>query len=327
MVRRFVAPLAAVLLFVLHAPPSRAVAPTARELAPGTRLLPGRFVEGEQPDGNTAIIEAPQGLIVIDTGRHPEHTDAVIESARASGKQVRVVLNTHWHLDHTGGNARLRRDFPGLRILGTGAFQGAMDGFLATYHKWLEGEVTRLAEDAAARAPLEGELAILEEGAALLPDEVITKSGTRALAGHKLELGVTGRAVTAADLWVFDPVTRILFAGDLVTMPAPLLDTACPEGWRATLDRLADVDFALLVPGHGEPMDRAAFETWRTAYGDLLACAATDTTGDACIEGWMRTLGDRIPESDRHLARTLLDYSIGTLLRGDPGRLAKLCAE
>ena len=49
------------------------------ELAPGVDLLPGRFVKGTQPDGNTVILRGRTGLVVVDTGRHPEHTQGVID--------------------------------------------------------------------------------------------------------------------------------------------------------------------------------------------------------------------------------------------------------
>jgi glyoxylase-like metal-dependent hydrolase (beta-lactamase superfamily II) len=295
------------------------------DVAQGVRLLPGRFTEGAQPDGNTVLLEAPEGLVVIDTGRHPAHTQAILDLARAQGRPVAAVVNTHWHLDHSGGNGRLRRAFPGVPVYGTAAMGRALDGFLAQYKTWLESEVARLAEDSLARLPLEGELAILAEGRALLPDTVVAREGPRLVAGLELQLGLTSRAVTSADLWVFDPATRVLVAGDLVTLPAPLLDTACPEGWERELARLAEVDFALLVPGHGPPLDRAAFEQWRSAYSRLLACAASAAPRDSCAAGWLDDAGALIPDADRHLARSLLDYSIDSLLRADPDRLDRLC--
>jgi len=36
-------------------------------------LIPGAVPLDSGPDGNTVVLEAPQGLIVFDTGRHPEH--------------------------------------------------------------------------------------------------------------------------------------------------------------------------------------------------------------------------------------------------------------
>ena len=86
-----------------------------------------------------------------------------------------------------------------------------------------------------------------------------------------------------SDVWLFDPETRILVAGDLVTLPAPLFDTACPARWQASLDHLAQTDFALLVPGHGPAMSRADFDAYRLAFAGLLACAASDQAKQACI--------------------------------------------
>jgi glyoxylase-like metal-dependent hydrolase (beta-lactamase superfamily II) len=81
-------------------------------VAPGIDLLRGRFVLTEQPDGNTTILRAPQGLVVVDTGRHAAHTQRIVDFAAAAGQPVTAVVNTHWHLDHVGGDVMLRRLFP-----------------------------------------------------------------------------------------------------------------------------------------------------------------------------------------------------------------------
>ena len=56
----------------------------AAHLAPGVDLVPGKFVPNTQPDGNSVIFRAPRGLIVVDTGRHPDHTNAVLDFAQQS---------------------------------------------------------------------------------------------------------------------------------------------------------------------------------------------------------------------------------------------------
>src|SRR4051794_10375581 len=91
---------AAVFGFVL------AVAVSGCATAPprGLTVVPGAFVPGRQPDGNSVVLEGKTGLIVVDTGRHVAHTQAVIDLARAQGKPIAAVINTHWHLDHVGGN-------------------------------------------------------------------------------------------------------------------------------------------------------------------------------------------------------------------------------
>src|SRR5205085_9367192 len=111
----------------------------------------------------------------------------------------------------------------------------------------------------------------------------------RVIAGRKLFVHLESHAVTAGDVWVLDPTTDVLAAGDLVTLPVPFLDTACPEGWKAALDNLSHAGFKILVPGHGAPMQRDAFETYRHAYGNLLTCAAArEKASGECADGWAR---------------------------------------
>lgn len=301
----------------------------AREIAPGVFFLPGAFTPGSQPDGNSVVFTAPEGLVVVDTGRHPEHTAALVELARRRGAPIAAVVNTHWHLDHIGGNPRIRAAFPDVEIHASPALAGAMTGFLARYREQLEAMVEGAADDPEAQAPFLAELAILDAGTALAPDETVTASGERTLAGRTLRIGLETHAVTAGDLWLLDPETGVLAAGDLVTLPAPFFDTACPERWRSALDRLAETGFELLVPGHGEPMTRAAFETYRRAFGALLDCAASsERANEACIDGWLDGAGDLIPEPDRPLARSLLAYYLDASLLAtpsDPAKRAELC--
>src|SRR4051794_5699964 len=102
----------------------------ATALATGVDLIPGGFVPGTQPDGNTIVFRAPKGLVVVDTGRHPEHTEQIVDYAKEHHQKIAAIINTHWHLDHIGGNALLRREFPNVKIYASGAFAGARKGFL-----------------------------------------------------------------------------------------------------------------------------------------------------------------------------------------------------
>ena len=100
--------------------------PGASAVAEGVDLVPGRFVQGAQPDGNSVVLRGPAGLIVIDTGRHAEHTRSILDCASRTGVPVAAVINTHWHLDHIGGNPRVREAFPEVRIWASGALAQAL---------------------------------------------------------------------------------------------------------------------------------------------------------------------------------------------------------
>jgi glyoxylase-like metal-dependent hydrolase (beta-lactamase superfamily II) len=293
---------------------------------PGVRLIAGQASLAAQPDGNTILIDAPQGLIVFDTGRHPEHTQQILEAAAASRQPVRAIINSHWHLDHIGGNALLREKYPEVRIYASSALEQALGGFLADYRKQLAGALDHAGSDERKQAPLRQEIALIDAGKRLLPTDVISESGLRSIAGRMLDVQLERDAVTAHDVWVFDVRSRVLLAGDLVTLPAPFLDTACPTRWQTALNHVSVKRFRLLVPGHGAPMERHAFEIYRKAFARFISCGSGTSPKGDCIDGWMNDGAELIPEKDRAYARALLGYYVDNVLRGDQQRLSKLCA-
>ncbi|MCB1552157.1 MAG: MBL fold metallo-hydrolase, partial [Xanthomonadales bacterium] len=80
-----------------------AVAAVPVQLTEAVTLLRGRFVAGSQPDGNSVLLRGPDGVIVFDAGRHPEHADALLDSLKGAAAASVVLVNSHWHLDHSGG--------------------------------------------------------------------------------------------------------------------------------------------------------------------------------------------------------------------------------
>ena len=300
----------------------------ADEIAPGVYLVPGKLVPGHQPDGNSVIFRAPEGAVVVDTGRHVEHTEAVLARIGALGLTPRVVVNSHWHLDHIGGNVLFRQRYPDVRVFASAALAEAQHGFLANYRRQLEQMVASADTSAEAKESYRREMGLIDAGPLLAPTDVVTASGRRVLAGRPLELHLEERAVTAGDVWVFDPATRVLVAGDLVTLPAPFLDTACPARWQAALARLdEDASWELLVPGHGAPMHHAELALYRRAFDELLACAATTAPAAACVDGWLRTGGELVRANDPGNGRDMVGYYVDAVLRGDPAKTKQLCGD
>jgi glyoxylase-like metal-dependent hydrolase (beta-lactamase superfamily II) len=82
-----------------------------------------------------------------------------------------------------------------------------------------------------------------------------------------VEVRYLGRGHTAGDAVVFLPEDRIIVTGDLVHGLEPLLLEAYPDEWPATLDRVAELDFDIVIPGHG-PVEHG--RTTLTLFRDYL---------------------------------------------------------
>jgi glyoxylase-like metal-dependent hydrolase (beta-lactamase superfamily II) len=302
-----------------------ACACAASLIAPGTYLIEGEATPNRQPDGNSIVIEAPQGLIVFDTGRHKEHAQQLLDLAHAQNRPIAAIINSHWHLDHVGGNPRLRAAFPDIRVYASSAIDGARGGFLADYRAQLVAEIAGSAKNPEARESMRAEVALIDVGPALGPTETITASGPVTIAGRVLRLHLESHAVTAGDVWVFDPETRVLLAGDLVTLPAPFFESACPARWRASLTHLEKARFDWLVPGHGAPMHKKQFTAYQKAFSNLLDCAAGAVRKNLCIDGWINDASILISSEEVSYARTLIGYYVDNYLRHPSERVRSFC--
>jgi glyoxylase-like metal-dependent hydrolase (beta-lactamase superfamily II) len=293
-------------------------APEIEEIGPGVSFVRGQFTRGVQPDGNSLVLHGPQGTVVIDTGRHREHTNRVMRVATRNGILPVAVINTHWHLDHIAGNLKFRDRYPKATIYASDAINGARKGFLAGYREQLANAIaaTTPEKSAAFRAEME----VIDAGDKLVPDEVISQTGERTLGGRRLLIGLEKNAATEGDVWVLDRASGVLATGDLVTLPVPFLDTASPEGWAAALDRLVKVDARIVVPGHGEPMRPADLHTYNKAFHELLACAKSRRPSADCSEGWFATIGDLARGTDAALGRSALRYYLDDVLRKKAGK-------
>jgi glyoxylase-like metal-dependent hydrolase (beta-lactamase superfamily II) len=301
-----------------------AIAGDALPVATDVELIPGTFAPNRQPDGNSVIFRTPDGLVVMDTGRHVEHTQRILDYAKTLNLPIKAIVNSHWHLDHVGGNTRVRAAYPDVQVYASDAIEEAMGGFLANYRKQLEGAIAQSKDETQINS-WRDEIAIIDAGQTLYPNVKIVKSGKQRIAGHDFVLHLASHAVTAGDVWLFDPKSRVLAAGDLVTLPVPFLDTACPAQWKTALDDVAHVDFKTLIPGHGAPMQRGQFETYRKAYGNLVACATSPKEKVNCIDGWLADAKPLLGDADPHFVKTLVDYYVDNSLRAPRAQLDRFC--
>jgi glyoxylase-like metal-dependent hydrolase (beta-lactamase superfamily II) len=294
-------------------------APPPRELAPDTYLLPGAMLPERGPDGNTVVLVAPSGLIVVDTGRHPWHGDGILAFARSRNMPIAAIVNTHWHLDHASGNRRVKAAHPAARVYTTRAVERALEpgGFLTRNYN----AARERAADPKASAVRQEEtalfLATMEASDGLRPDVPVERTQALTLAGRSVAAHVAPHAVTDADLWLYDRATGVAIIGDLVTLPAPFFETACPSRWRAALDEVWAVPFRIAVPGHGEPMTRTEFDTYRRAFGRFMTCVSAGSAAASCADDWTSDVrGFLTTDRDRRQATEYATYYVDFLRKG-----------
>ncbi|MFO1400179.1 MAG: MBL fold metallo-hydrolase [Steroidobacteraceae bacterium] len=242
-------------------------------------------------------------------------------SARDRGSPIAAIVNTHWHLDHVSGNPALRARYPRLRVHASNAIDEALGGFLAQSARDAQGYLDDPQLPETLRADIRADRDTIANGAALRPDVVIDRSARRRIAGRLLEVHLAANAATGGDVWLRDPASGVVVLGDLVTLPAPFLDTACPEGWRAALASIAATRFTVAIPGHGGPLGPAQFAQYRAAFDAFIGCAASARGRDACATEWAASVRGLLeaPDTEFERARSMSAYYVD-LLRAGGGR-------
>jgi glyoxylase-like metal-dependent hydrolase (beta-lactamase superfamily II) len=252
------------------------------ELAPGVYTIRHPDPTDDFPDGNTTVVVGEREVLVVDTCYLPSSADADIARIRRwTDKPVRWVVNTHWHNDHVGGNHRYRLAWPGAQAVGHDETRRMIDARVRSYVRRFiapdstfgrQRETLRRTADtgvdaqgkpveAAARSAAAASLARFESAVAEFRDIVLEAptvtfdSSLRIdLGGRVVELRHMGRGNTGGDVVAWLPAERILVAGDLVDHPVPYAFGGYPGDWIGTLERLAALDPAVVVPGHGDPL-------------------------------------------------------------------------
>lgn len=145
------------------------------------------------------------------------------------------------------------------------------------------------------------------------------------LGRRKFKIMLAPDAATSGDVWLIDPRSGIAALGDLVTLPVPFLDTACPEGWKAALAQVSATPFWMAIPGLGAPMQRRQFDLYRQAFVSFIDCSNSDRPAGDCATNWANAVQPLLPADPAELRRTqsMAEYYIG-LLRANGGR-SKYC--
>ena len=213
-----------------------------------------------QWDVSVGLVVGPGAALVVDTRAATSQGREILDDVRALGLDVDVrhVVNTHVHFDHTFGN----RAFEAATVH---AHQRVAETFVADAERF-KALVRLDHNDAPELGYTVADLDDLLDTEVRGPDRTFTTSTTVDLDGRPVVLTHAGRGHTDGDIAIHVPDAGVTFLGDLVEQSAhPALGgDSYPLDWAATLDgHLAGLVGEVVVPGHGTPVDPAFVRSQR----------------------------------------------------------------
>lgn len=211
---------------------------------------------------NIGAVVGEDGVLVVDTrASHRQARRLIADVARLTPREIRWVVNTHWHWDHTFGNAM---------------FEGEIWGHERCRERLLvEGEAARA--DALDWMPKSDREDLLEVRITP-PDHAFADSHRLDIGGRIVELEFLGRGHTDNDVVVTVPDASVVFSGDLIEEGGPpYFGDSYPLSWADTIARLAQKHPSTVVPGHGDVVDLSFVRSQRAAIAEV---------GMLAREGW-----------------------------------------
>lgn len=268
-----------------------AVTIAAQTKGPGfsvTRIGEGVYAalgeDGGPAGSNAGFIVGSTGVAVVDTFTSVGAAkDLLSEIRKITNLPIRYVINTHYHLDHVGGNAVFAE--AGATILAHRNVFG-----------WERTENLKFF----GTDPKPERRALVE--ALVLPDMTYTDAVDIRLGDRLVQvryvLGHTGGDTVVTVPGAKEKTADIVFGGDIIWQKhLPNLIDASTGPWIETLDRLlADHQAATFVSGHGgvaSPADVKDFRDYLVTLRKSIARAQADgRSGDELVTAVTAELTD-----------------------------------
>jgi glyoxylase-like metal-dependent hydrolase (beta-lactamase superfamily II) len=202
------------------------------------------------PGGKMVALNGADGKVLVDSS-FVTAAPKVLDALNAMGKApLKVLVNTHWHFDHTDGNQAMHEA-----------------GALIVAH-----ENTRKRLASPQTMPAFG-LHFDASPAAALPQQTFTGDTALYFGNEQIHLGYFSPAHTDTDIYVHYANGNVLHMGDIwFNGNYPLIDAGTLGNINGMITasehgvRLADAD-TKIVPGHGPLGDRGGLKE----YHDMLA--------------------------------------------------------
>jgi cyclase len=213
--------------------------------------------------GNVLLAQNAEGVLMVDGGL-PERSGALQGAvAQLTGNApVRVLFNTHWHLEQTGSNDRLGR--AGTKVIAQ-----------ENTRLWMKRDILVEWQDNKVYPPRAKEA---------LPTETFFNHESpkrMSFGSEEIRYGHLFQAHTDGDIYVYFPGPNILMAGDVVSVGSyPILDYST-HGWiggmaNASRDLLQIAnDQTRIIPGTGAIQTRADLQ----AQNDMINTVRTRLVG------------------------------------------------
>lgn len=225
---------------------------------------------GAGGDSNAGAIETPDGVIVVDAQQYPQlgrmFRDAI---GKVTSKPLRILIDTHCHLDHTHGNVV----FEDLPILAHDKCLAAMHAALGP----LSGDRWKVTDFSTKLRILFGTNVneLVPEGdpyrawfhqriglpdydvvTILPPTQTFADEFVFHLPNETVRLEYWGPAHCDNDIVVYLERSKVAFLGDLVFNGRyPWIGDGNLDGWIDRLSHVMTLDISVAIPGHGPPTD------------------------------------------------------------------------
>jgi glyoxylase-like metal-dependent hydrolase (beta-lactamase superfamily II) len=230
------------------------------ELTPDLYMISGDF------GGNVAALRTGAGSVVVDTMTFTVQGERIRELAEdLTGEPVVMIINSHYHLDHTHGNPGFE---VGTRVVST----------TRTLEHLRELDADHFSGAAAD----------------LLPGETFDGEHRLEIGDKTLQLLHPGRGHTDGDLVVLFVEDRALHTGDLFfNRHYPNIDLEAGgsiAAWGDTLETLFALPFEQVIPGHGAVSDPAGLRQFQVfvrelAEVGLYAASINGSLTDTLVNG------------------------------------------
>jgi cyclase len=209
------------------------------------------------PGGNIAVLNSADGKLAVDSGIAGASSAILAQIDNYGAAPLRVLVNTHWHFDHTDGNEAFRKK---------GALIIAHDNVRKRMATAQDIDFFHI------RVPAS------PPGA--LPENSFSTATTLNLGGEEVIVTHVAPAHTDGDSVIRFVRANVIHGGDvLFSASFPFIDYSTGgriEGMIAGADRiLALTDSSTkIIPGHGPVMNAAALREYRDMLADIAAHVA-----------------------------------------------------